>query len=404
MAPRIQALYHCFNKHYLLLRIGQLAREFATFDLPGTESTNEQAMQALIIRYNHFSSPLHKVMKYWAGYQVYQKIQVLIQEKLGEKSNAPGNPRNIATRQAITEFATLESQIMDSKQGLKKLNMNPAIKKWKAVYTLGQQLTRFVDVFGESALWVIPFDAIEAALGRGLDTANTIYILTILNFLAQTNEVATFLKELGKSVHDQLVDLTKAAAKDRVSALMHVEAELADFASSNYIARSKAQLNVIGFTTISELSQVALRSSFASNGSESVCLRDGEKMPINASEIEFLEPRRQLSDLVIDHALRMMKADSYYIVSSAAFEAIRGHGETGFWDRNDEHAKMGYIVPIHVNLAVLANDEDAQESDGEASHHSEADLPEHFVLAHIRRSDTASSIFQGPDLRFWQRR
>lgn len=49
-APRIQALYHCFNRHYLLLRIGQLAREFATaantFDLPGSESTNEQAMQS----------------------------------------------------------------------------------------------------------------------------------------------------------------------------------------------------------------------------------------------------------------------------------------------------------------------------------------------------------------------
>lgn len=189
---------------------------------------------------------MHEVMKYWAGYQVYQKIQVLIQEKLGEKSNAPGNPKNIAIRQAINEFATLESQIMDSKQNLKKLNMNPATKKWKAVYTLGQQLTRFVDVFGDSVLWVVPFDAIEAALGHGLDTANTIYILTILNFLAQTNEVSTFVKDLGRSVHGQLVDLTKAATKDRVSALMHVEAKLADFASSNYIARSKTPFNVIG--------------------------------------------------------------------------------------------------------------------------------------------------------------
>lgn len=76
--------------------------------------------------------------------------------------------------------------------------------------------------------------------------ANTIYILTILNFLAQTNEVSTFVKDLGRSVHGQLVDLTKAATKDRVSALMHVEAKLADFASSNYIARSKTPFNVIG--------------------------------------------------------------------------------------------------------------------------------------------------------------
>lgn len=223
--------------------------------------------------------------------------------------------------------------------------------------------------------------------------ANTIYILTVLNFLIQTIDVATFLRNLGNSVHDQLVGLTKAAAKDRVSALTHVEANLAEFALSNYIARSKAQFNVIGSTTMSELSLVALRSSFASNGSESVCLQHGEKMPINASEIEFLEPQRQLSDRIIDYTLRMMKADSYHIVSSAAFEAIRGHGETGFWYRNDEHAKMGYIVPVHVNLAVLADDEDSYESDNEGSHNGEADLPKHFVLAHIQRSDTLPAQF-----------
>ncbi|KAK6222617.1 hypothetical protein LQW54_000797 [Pestalotiopsis sp. IQ-011] len=281
---------------------------------------------------------------------------------------------------------------MDSKQGLKKLNITPAIKKWKAVYTLGQQLTRFIEVLGESALWVIPFDAIKAALCRGLDT-NTIYILTVLNFLTQTNEVATFLKKLGNSVHDQLVDLTEAAAKDRVSALMHVEANLAEFASSNYIAQSKAQFNIIGSTTISDFSQAALRSSFASNGSESVCLQHGEKLPINASEIELLEPQRQLSNLVINYTLRMMKAGEYYIVSSAAFEAIRGHGETGFWERSDEHAKMGYIVPVHINPAVLADDEGSPENDEDGSHNGDAALPKHFVLAHIRKSDTLPAQF-----------
>lgn len=110
-------------------------------------------------------------------------------------------------------------------------------------------------------------------------------------------------------------------------------------------------------------------------------------MPFNASEIEFLEPRRQLSDLSIDHSLRMMKEDGYYIVGSAAFEAIRSHGDTGFWDKNDGDAKMGYIISVHINLAVLADGEDLYKSDDERSLNDEADLPEHFVLAHIQRLD-----------------
>lgn len=118
-------------------------------------------------------------------------------------------------------------------------------------------------------------------------------------------------------------------------------------------------------------------------------------MPINASEIEFLEPRRQLSDLSIDHSLRMMKEDGYYIVGSAAFEAIRGHGDTGFRDKNDDDAKMGYIIPVHINLAVLADGEDLYKSDDdEGSLNGEADLPEHFVLAHSKIRPIARSIFQ----------
>lgn len=81
--------------------------------------------------------------------------------------------------------------------------------------------------------------------------ANTIYILTILNFLAQTNEVSTFVKDLGRSVHGQLVDLTKAATKDCVSALMHVEARWQTLPQASTLRGRKHRLtssdaNVIG--------------------------------------------------------------------------------------------------------------------------------------------------------------
>lgn len=77
----------------------------------------------------------------------------MIDEKIkAGPTNAPGNPANIAVNQAVTEFATLESQHMDVEPQLNKLNVSPEIKRWKAVYRLGQQLNRFVDDYGKGAI------------------------------------------------------------------------------------------------------------------------------------------------------------------------------------------------------------------------------------------------------------
>ncbi|KAF2993944.1 hypothetical protein E8E14_000621 [Neopestalotiopsis sp. 37M] len=123
-------------------------------------------------------------------------------------SNAPGNPQ----------------------PALKNLKTSPDIRKWKAVYKLGEHLSRFLSIYGTPALWVIPFDAIEAAFGRGLDTANTIYITTVLNFLAQNAEIGAFLQGLGKATHDQLLLLCEGKASDRVALLVYVETAITKFA------------------------------------------------------------------------------------------------------------------------------------------------------------------------------
>lgn len=96
---------------------------------------------------------MRKVLKYWAAHNIYKKIQRMIDEKIkAGPTNAPGNPANIAMNQAVTEFATLESKHMDVEPKLNKLNVSPEIKKWKAVYRLGQQLNRFVEEYGKGAI------------------------------------------------------------------------------------------------------------------------------------------------------------------------------------------------------------------------------------------------------------
>lgn len=116
MAPRIQALYYCFNKNYLLLHITQLSREFATtankIDVPQTVSTDHRTMLLLSIQCNHCNSPMHQVLKYWAAYNVYIKVQALIQEKLASAatatSSAPGNRENVTKSQAIKDSQCLK--------------------------------------------------------------------------------------------------------------------------------------------------------------------------------------------------------------------------------------------------------------------------------------------------------
>lgn len=56
-APRFQALYHCFNKHYILQRVTQMAREFATganiIHISDDASTDQEAILKMIIQYNY---------------------------------------------------------------------------------------------------------------------------------------------------------------------------------------------------------------------------------------------------------------------------------------------------------------------------------------------------------------
>lgn len=114
-------------------------------------------------------------MKYWAAHNIYKKIQLSIQQKLKtSQPNVPGNPENIAKSQAIRDFAILEKQHKESEPTLIDVKTDPAVRKWKAVYKLGEQLNRFLDAYSESALWVLPIDAMEIAFTRSLDTVSCI--------------------------------------------------------------------------------------------------------------------------------------------------------------------------------------------------------------------------------------
>ncbi|KAI4596826.1 hypothetical protein KJ359_005170 [Pestalotiopsis sp. 9143b] len=193
----------------------------------------------------------------------------MIKEKIeAGPTNAPGNPANIAINQAITEFATLESQHTDKDPNLNKLNVSPEIKKWKAVYRLGLQLNRFVEAYGKGAIWVIPFNALEAAFSRGLDSANAIYVTVFSTSWHRTRRWGSFITKLGARTRDTFLPLSKAEPADRLTRLVEMETELEAFAIENRLAKSQALFNIIAPGSIIKMSEAALRSAFMSEGSE----------------------------------------------------------------------------------------------------------------------------------------
>lgn len=63
----------------------------------------------------------------------------------------------------------LDVQGLDNQSELPLLHAKPNHSKWTRVYSLGQRVDVIAGLFGEDAIWVIPFDDMEAAFGRGLD-------------------------------------------------------------------------------------------------------------------------------------------------------------------------------------------------------------------------------------------
>ncbi|KAK6214495.1 hypothetical protein LQW54_004215 [Pestalotiopsis sp. IQ-011] len=170
-----------------------MAREFATganiVHIPDDASTGQEAILKMIIQYNYLGNPMREVLKYWAAHNIYRKIQAMIKEKIeAGPTNAPGNPANIAMNQTIAEIATLESQHTDNHPNLNK----------------------FVEADGKGAIWVIPFNALEAAFSRGLDSAGAIYVTVVLDFLAQNEKVESFITKLGARTRDTFLPLSKA--------------------------------------------------------------------------------------------------------------------------------------------------------------------------------------------------
>ncbi|KAI0155516.1 hypothetical protein BJ166DRAFT_336315 [Pestalotiopsis sp. NC0098] len=186
-----------------------------------------------------------------------------------------------------------------------------------------------------------------------------------------------------------------------------MEEALEAFAIEIKLAKSQAPLNVIAPGTIVEMSETALRSAFMSEGSEAVYLRSSSpKTFMHAKDIEYLKPGGYVSDSIIDLTLKMVKRDQYYIVESAAFERILFERDTAFWDDNDKDAQMGYIIPMHIDLA---HDDESDNDDADTDTEKDADkdthgfnhknghLSHHFVLVYI--ITVAGSGLCGPDIR-----
>lgn len=215
--------------------------------------------------------------------------------------------------------------------------------------------------------------------------------------MARNEEVGNFIKNLGKRTRDTFLPLSKAESADRLTRLAEMEEALEAFAIEIKLAKSQAPLNVIAPGTIFEMSETALRSAFMSEGSEAVYLRSSSpKTFMHAKDIEYLKPGEYLSDSIIDLTLKMVERDQYYIVESAAFERILFERDTAFfWDDNDKDAQMGYIIPMHIDLA---HDDESDNDDADTDTEKDADkdthgfnhknghLSHHFVIVYIRRS------------------
>lgn len=118
-------------------------------------------------------TPRQRLLRYWLAYYIFQKIKHRAAEKPQEttaKTAKPaGNPKNRAQHDAIQEFAMLDVQGLDNQSELPSLHAKPNHSKWTRVYNLGRRIDVLAGRFVEDAIWVIPFDDIEAAFGRGLD-------------------------------------------------------------------------------------------------------------------------------------------------------------------------------------------------------------------------------------------
>lgn len=214
--------------------------------------------------------------------------------------------------------------------------------------------------------------------------------------MTRNEEVGNFIKNLEKRTRDTFLPLSKAEPADRLTRLAEMEEALEAFAIEIKLAKSQAPLNVIAPGTIFEMSETALRSAFMSEGSEAVYLRSSSpKTFTHAKDIEYLKPGEYLSDSIIDLTLKMVKRDQYYIVESAAFERILFERDPAFWDDNDKDAQMGYIIPMHIDLAhddEVDNDDADTDTEKDADkdthgfNHKNGHLSHHFVLVYIRRS------------------